>query len=337
MGVARPRQSAARGHRPGAGQAGAASHPRRADRGADRARVVRLFDRMRALKARGVAIIFVSHRLAEVFAICRPHRRHARRPHPRRPPRRRRDAPGGRRRDDRRRFPPRRRRRAPRRPATSRSSIARLSVFDAERAAACRRARSRRRKGEVVGLFGLLGAGCIEAALAMYGAWPGPRERRDPRRRRASRRSAAPTHAVALGLGLIAQDRRDCLIGEQSIADNIVIASLGRIARHGVLDIAPAGAGPSTRSRALDIKAASIDAEVGTLSRRQPAEGADRALACGRGRILIMIDPTRGVDVGARREIKRIWSDLGAQRPGDPARLDRRRGTGRHSAIASSC
>ena len=51
----------------------------------------RLFDRMRALKARGVAIIFVSHRLAEVFAICRPHRRDARRPDPRAAPDRRGD------------------------------------------------------------------------------------------------------------------------------------------------------------------------------------------------------------------------------------------------------
>jgi ABC-type sugar transport system ATPase subunit len=108
----------------------------------------------------------------------------------------------------------------------------------------------------------------------------------------------------------MAQDRRDCLIADQSVADNIGIASLGSVLRNGVVDPA------SWRRRALDevdrlhIKTASIDAEVQTLSGgNQQKVQIGRWLAADT-RILIMIDPTRGVDVGARREIKAIWSAL---------------------------
>ena len=168
------------------------------------------------------------------------------------------------------------------------------------------------RKGEVVGLFGLLGAGCIEAALAIYGAWPGRREGAilvDG----AAVAIGSPDDAVALGLGLMAQDRRDCLIGDQSVADNIGIASLGRIARHGMLDVAAGRRRALDQVDALSIKAPSIDAEVSTLSGGNQQKVQIARWLAADARILIMIDPTRGVDVGARREIKRIWSELGAR------------------------
>ena len=170
------------------------------------------------------------------------------------------------------------------------------------------------RQGEIVGLFGLLGAGCIEAALAVYGAWPGRREgaiRIDG----AAVAIGGPDDAVALGLGLMAQDRRDCLIGgavdrrqhrpRQPRPDRAGTAPRRRGRP------AP-GAGPGRRR--CSIKAPSIDAEVRTLSggNQQKVQVA-RWLAAERA-ILILIDPTRGVDVGARREIKRIWSELGATR-----------------------
>ena len=118
---------------------------------------------------------------------------------------------------------------------------------------------------------------------------------------------------MALGLGLMAQDRRDCLIGDQSIGDNIRIASLGKIVRHGMLDVAGGRRRAGEQVDALHIKARSIDTEVRTLS-----GGNQQKVQIGRWltadtRILIMVDPTRGVDVGARSEIKKIWQELSAK------------------------
>ena len=161
----------------------------------------------------------------------------------------------------------------------------------------------------MVGLFGLLGAGCIEAALAIYGAYPGRREGTiliDG----SEATIDSPDQAVALGMGLMAQDRRDCLIGDQSVADNIGIASLDKVVRNGVVDAAVWRRRAIQEVDRLHIKAASVDAEVQTLSGgNQQKVQIGRWLAADT-RILIMIDPTRGVDVGARREIKEIWSEL---------------------------
>ena len=122
---------------------------------------------------------------------------------------------------------------------------------------------------------------------------------------------AGPDDAVALGLGLMAQDRRDCLIGQQSVAANIDIASLDKIARHGMLDVAAGRRRAREQVEVLRIKPASIDSEVQTLSGGNQQKVQIARWLAAETRILIMIDPTRGVDVGARREIKRIWSDLG--------------------------
>jgi ribose transport system ATP-binding protein len=62
---------------------------------------------------------------------------------------------------------------------------------------------------------------------------------------------------------------------------------------------------------ALGIRTASVDAEVRTLSGGNQQKVQIARWLAAEARILIMIDPTRGIDVGARREIKRIWAELG--------------------------
>lgn len=267
-----------------------------------------LFDRMRSLKKRGVAIIFVSHRLGEVFAIsdrvvvmrdgriCGRHEI----------------------------------------ADTTRSDVVaemigeavglsepiaarnfgkaaleirNLDVFEIEGRKRVKALNLAVRKGEVVGLFGLLGAGCTEAALAVFGAWKGKREGKiliDGVERAVN----SPDEAVALGLGLMAQDRRDCLIGDQSIGDNIGIASLGKFVRYGMLDIAEGRRRAREQFDALHIKAGSIDAQVQTLSGGNQQKVQIARWLSADTRILIMVDPTRGVDVGARREIKETWLEL---------------------------
>jgi ABC-type sugar transport system ATPase subunit len=269
---------------------------------------LQLFERMRTLKSAGVAIIFVSHRLAEVFAISdrivvmrdgRIRGRHATADVSRQQivgemvgetadtaESRRASALG-----------------------ETMLEVRGLGVFEPEGKMRVTGLDLTVRKGEVVGLFGLLGAGCIEAALAIYGAYPGRREGKiliDGTEATID----SPDQAVALGMGLMAQDRRDCLIGDQSVADNIGIASLDKVVRNGVVDAAVWRRRAIQEVDRLHIKAVSVDAEVQTLSGgNQQKVQIGRWLAADT-RILIMIDPTRGVDVGARREIKEIWSEL---------------------------
>lgn len=270
-----------------------------------------LFERLRALKARGVAVVFVSHRLAEVFAIS--DRIAVMR--------------DGTIRGD---YPTRGVSRAEvvaamiggTEPSAARPSMVggvgqvmlaarRLTVLDPwqENRARVRDLDLTVRAGEIVGLFGLLGAGCIEAALALYGAGRGTVEGEIL----VAGRAVAvpnPAQAVALGMGLMAQDRRDCLIPDQPVADNVVLASLRALSPHGIRDPVRTRRVAADQVAALAIKTQSLDSEVRSLSggNQQKVQIA-RWLAAG-ARILILIDPTRGVDVGARSEIKRIWSEL---------------------------
>ena len=271
---------------------------------------LRLFDRIRTLKARGVASIFVSHRLSEVFSISdrvivmRDGRirgdhvasevsradvvtemlGHARGETRSRSARWGRDAAL----EDR-----------------------RLTVFDesAERRVKVDGLSMAVAKGEVVGLFGLLGAGCVEAALAIYGAWRGVVDAEiavlgEPVS------IAGPQQAIRLGLGLMAQDRRDCLVQDQSVLDNLMMATIARGAGVSSLDVAERRRVAIGLMKKLRIKAESVDAEMRTLSGgNQQKVQIGRWLAAG-AQILILVDPTRGVDVGARGEINRIWSRL---------------------------
>ena len=209
-------------------------------------------------------------------------------------------------------------------------SVAGSSVFEPDGRQRVGRPRPRASaRGEIVGLFGLLGAGCIEAALALYGAWPGRRRGRDPRRRqrrrrsRPGRRGRARARADGAGPPRL-PDRR--AVGRRQHRHRQPPAH--RAARHARRRRRPAAGARPGRGRSRS-RPPSIDAEVRTLSggNQQKVQIA-RWLAAG-ARILILVDPTRGVDVGARREIKRIWSELGAQRACDPARLDRCGGAGR--------
>ncbi|MGH2615902.1 MAG: sugar ABC transporter ATP-binding protein [Thermomicrobiales bacterium] len=272
----------------------------------------RLFARMRALRARGVACVFVSHRLAEVFAIA--DRILVMR--------------DGRLLGDHLTVETTRAKvvtemiggalaeivaSGPARESVA-LEVAGLTIYDADQP-------KRKRvddvnfslhEGEILGLFGLLGAGSGTVAEAIFGAWPG----RVAGEIRLGGRAVAiekPADAIARGVGLLAQDRRQALIHDHSVADNVVLASLPAISPHGVLDLDR----KRLRTRALvdrlQIRAPSITTRVATLSggNQQKVQVA-RWLAAG-SRVLLLIDPTRGVDVGARAEINRLWQALAAE------------------------
>jgi ABC-type sugar transport system ATPase subunit len=117
---------------------------------------------------------------------------------------------------------------------------------------------------------------------------------------------AQPSDAVRAGIGYIPEDRKGAgLTLEQSVANNITLASLHRISRFGFTDVAAREAIAGGYREMLAIRCASVDAPVASLSGgNQQKVLIARWLASG-ARIIAIEEPTHGVDIGAKAEIHR--------------------------------
>ena len=170
-------------------------------------------------------------------------------------------------------------------------------------------------EGEVLGLGGLVGAGRTELARLVYGA-----DRPDTGTMILGGTPFAPKTphaAVKAGLGLVPEERRtEGLILAKSIAFNVSLANLARIVLNPALPLISRRARTNLTLdviRALSIKAEGADTPVGRLS-----GGNQQKVVIGRWlasspRVLILDEPTRGVDIGARVEIHRLIRGLAAK------------------------
>jgi ribose transport system ATP-binding protein len=156
------------------------------------------------------------------------------------------------------------------------------------------------RAGEIVGLAGLVGSGRSEIIEAIYGA-----RRFSGTVTLAGRPVRGGTAgAVRRGMGLAPEERKaQALLLDQSVARNITLASLGRYSRWGWMDRRREAADARELVAALDIRPADPERPIKTLSggNQQKAVLA-RWLVNGRS-LLLLDEPTRGVDVGARAEL----------------------------------
>jgi rhamnose transport system ATP-binding protein len=167
------------------------------------------------------------------------------------------------------------------------------------------------RAGEILGLAGLVGAGRTELARVLFGI-----NAADQGVIRIGGRAVkawSPAQATRLGLAYLPEDRRrHGVIPEMSIGANTTLASLRAITRAGFLDRQRERAVATTYATRLAIKARSIDAPVSELSGgNQQKVALARWLATG-PRVLILDEPTQGVDVGAKVEIHAHIVDLAA-------------------------
>ena len=169
------------------------------------------------------------------------------------------------------------------------------------------------RAGEIVGLAGLVGAGRTSVALAIMGAIPAQGHIRIGGERR---RFGSPSEALEAGVAYVTEDRKQHgMFLHMGTGENMTIGSLGRFARHGVLSIGRTRAAAIAAGRRFDVRAASLSQPAGTLSggNQQKALLARFVLEPGDPPAVLIIDePTRGVDVGARVEIYRIMNELTA-------------------------
>ena len=164
-------------------------------------------------------------------------------------------------------------------------------------------------RGEILGLAGLMGSGRTELARAIIGADPHSAGTLTIDGRPASVRT--PSDAVARGLGYLSEDRKGSgLLLEKTVSDNIAIANLPRNTRFGVVDGSALDTIADRHVRSLSIRTPSIHQTVRLLS-----GGNQQKVIIGRwlerdSDILIVDEPTRGIDVGAKEEIYTILEDL---------------------------
>jgi ribose transport system ATP-binding protein len=168
--------------------------------------------------------------------------------------------------------------------------------------------------GEVLGIAGLLGAGRTELARILAGA-----DRPDEGRMFVANRAvrfSGPAAAIAHGIGLLPEDRKaEGLVGGLTVARNIALPHLGRLARFGVVGrrLEAALAGPIRDE--LRVKAAPAQA-VRLLSGGNQQKVVLGKWLAGEARIFIFDEPTRGIDIGAKLEVYNLMNRLTARGAG---------------------
>jgi ribose transport system ATP-binding protein len=165
------------------------------------------------------------------------------------------------------------------------------------------------RSGEIVGVAGLLGAGRTETAQLVFGA-----VQPTSGTMTMSGNPYRPRHAadaVAAGMGFCTEDRKtEGIVPEMSVSDNIALALLPRLSRHGVVNEQRQRELVSTLIQQLGIKCSSPGQRVRELSggNQQKVLLARWLAICPK--LLILDEPTRGIDVGAKGEIQRLIRKL---------------------------
>jgi len=267
------------------------------------AEVDRLFEVVRTLRKQGAAVLFISHRLEEVFTICQ-------------------------------------------RVTVMRdgkhvltSDLAGLTAADLVRAMVGRDLADRQpqagtepgdpvldvrrltregvftdisltvRAGEIVALAGLVGSGRSEVARAVFGI-----DRYDAGSVTVAGkalRKASPVAAMAAGIGLVPEDRRQQgLVMDMSVQQNVALASLGRLGKGGLIRASAERAMATDWAARLKIKYGRLTDPVATLSGGNQQKV---VLAKWLGRkpaVLIVDEPTRGIDVGTKAEVHQLLTDL---------------------------
>jgi ribose transport system ATP-binding protein len=166
------------------------------------------------------------------------------------------------------------------------------------------------RPGEVVGLAGLLGSGRSETARAIVGAFP-----LESGTVYLGERVLRPNvgAAVRSGVAMLAEDRKaDGIIGNLSVRENIVLAALPRLSRFGVVSRAQQDRIVETFMKRLRIKASSPDQMVAELSGGNQQKVLLARWLATEPQVLLLDEPTRGIDVGAKAEVQALIDELAA-------------------------
>jgi D-xylose transport system ATP-binding protein len=166
------------------------------------------------------------------------------------------------------------------------------------------------RKGEVLGLGGLMGAGRTEVLMHLFGAW-GKRVSGTVQLNGKSLDKSTPDAAIAAGMVLVSEDRkRYGLVLEQTINFNLSLSSLGQVLAGLFIDPNREATRNKSTFSDLRVKAPSLESVVGNLSGgNQQKVVIGKALLSG-PKVIFLDEPTRGIDVGAKLEIYQLINRL---------------------------
>jgi ribose transport system ATP-binding protein len=169
------------------------------------------------------------------------------------------------------------------------------------------------KKGEILGFAGLMGAGRTEVARAIFGADKFDSGEIIIKGKKVHVKS--PGDAVAHGIGYLSEDRKRCgLTLGMDVKDNVVLASLKKfISQIGWVNFSKATSTARDMSQALNIKTPSLEQKVKFLSGGNQQKVVVGKWLVADTEILIFDEPTRGIDVGAKSEIYKLLNDLTRQ------------------------
>jgi ribose transport system ATP-binding protein len=166
-------------------------------------------------------------------------------------------------------------------------------------------------RGEIVGIAGLMGAGRTELLEAVYGVYPERRVRGTVAVDGQPRRIASPRDAIRAGLAFVTEDRKtQSLILISSVAHNLTLAALNRFLRLNILRRREEDVAVQDSIEKLRIKTPSAGVAVDKLSGGNQQKVALAKCLLTRPRVLLLDEPTRGIDIGAKVEIYGLISRL---------------------------
>ena len=170
------------------------------------------------------------------------------------------------------------------------------------------------RKGEIVGIAGLMGTGRTELAMSLFGRSYGRNISGEVRMGGQIADTSTVAKAIAAGLAYVTEDRKALgLVLEEPIVRNVTLANLAGVSKRGVLNHNREQQVAEDYRRALAIRTPSVFQKVVNLSGGNQQKVVLSKWLFADPQVLILDEPTRGIDVGAKFEIYGIMNDLAAQ------------------------
>ncbi|MBA3974274.1 MAG: sugar ABC transporter ATP-binding protein [Candidatus Solibacter sp.] len=168
------------------------------------------------------------------------------------------------------------------------------------------------RAGEIVGIAGLMGSGRTELCRALFGAEPAGAGRIlvDGRPVQID----TPRKAVEAGIALAPEDRQSHgLAAGRPVGENITLPSIERFSPGGVIDLGRERAETNWIAGRLRLKASSLDQEAGRLSGGNQQKAVIAKWVMRGARVFLFDEPSRGIDIGAKREVFEMMDELARQ------------------------